>query len=33
MSLAHLQQLEGGGGGGVDVGEGGLKQWVVWAAS
>jgi len=31
MSLAHLQQLEGGGGG--DVGEGGLKQWVVWAAS
>jgi len=23
----------GGGGGGEDVGEGGLKQWVVWAAS
>jgi len=22
-----------GGGGGGDVGEGGLKQWVVWAAS
>jgi len=31
--LGSFAAAGGGGGGGVDVGEGGLKQWVVWAAS
>jgi len=31
--LGSFAAAGGGGGGGGDVGEGGLKQWVVWAAS